>query len=367
MSLPLGERGGWIRGGFDLAAGRFPRFVFGGHVGDVLPVFHFHDEQGQDLAAKLQYLAENDYCTVSADDIAGYVARRRALPKRSVALCFDDAWASVWFVAGPLLKQLRFRAIVYAIPGRTDDALECRRRDRASFDEGSPFMTWPELRALADEGTIDPQSHTLTHAMVSTSPAVTGFITPGYDRTPLLARPLVDGPATGKFLSASDLGAPLYGPRSRMSDGLRVKHAAGAHDACVRLVQAEGGRAFFDRRDWRTRLEEAVRTHSNGTVVETDTDRQRAVESELDESRSVLNERLGRSTVNHVCLPWGVSGRCTEAALKRLGFATAVANRLRGVHAIRPGDDPYWLKRLPNRYIFSLPGRARRLWMFMRR
>jgi hypothetical protein len=26
------------------------------------------------------------------------------------------------------------------------------------------------------------------------------------------------------------------------------------------------------------------------------------------------------------------------------------------------GDDPYWLKRLPNTYIFRLPGRGRRIW-----
>ena len=33
------------------------------------------------------------------------------------------------------------------------------------------------------------------------------------------------------------------------------------------------------------------------------------------------------------------------------------------MHAVRPGDDPYWLKRLPNKYIFHLPGRGRRLWL----
>jgi len=66
--------------------------------------------------------------------------------------------------------------------------------------------------------------------------------------------------------------------------------------------------------------------------------------------------------VNHVCLPWGVSSAFTASALPRHGFRSAVANRMRGLLAVRPGDDPYWLKRLPNRYIFHLPGRGRQLW-----
>jgi hypothetical protein len=57
-----------------------------------------------------------------------------------------------------------------------------------------------------------------------------------------------------------------------------------------------------------------------------------------------------------------VSGVKTAAALKRLRFATAIANRMSGVHAVRRGDDPHWLKRLPNRYIHRLPGRGRRWW-----
>jgi hypothetical protein len=32
-----------------------------------------------------------------------------------------------------------------------------------------------------------------------------------------------------------------------------------------------------------------------------------------------------------------------------------------GTYAVRPGDDPYFLKRLPNRYIFALPGRGRKM------
>jgi hypothetical protein len=92
-------------------------------------------------------------------------------------------------------------------------------------------------------------------------------------------------------------------------------------------------------------------------------DQDRAIEAELTRGRDVLNDRLRSNRVNHICLPWGVSGRRTRTALERIGYRSAFANRLRGLHAVQPGDDPYWLKRLPNKYIFHLPGTGRR-WIF---
>ena len=54
MSIPFGETGGLVRGCLDLVSGRFPRFVFGASIGDLLPVFHFHDEPRDELEPKLR-------------------------------------------------------------------------------------------------------------------------------------------------------------------------------------------------------------------------------------------------------------------------------------------------------------------------
>lgn len=371
MNVPFGERGGRLRGGLDLVAGRYPRFVFGGSVGALLPVFHFHDEQHDDLERKLRYLAENRYRTVVADDIASFV-RGGPLPDRAVALCFDDAWASVWTIAGPLLTRHGFRAILYAIPGRTDDASACRPRVNAAID-GSPFATWPELRALDGEGSFDIQSHTFSHAMISAAPTPVGFVQPGYDTSSYLGRPLADEPRDEgttqparrprpRFITPADLGAPLYPTRSRMSDAPRVWHPPAIRDACTRLVASEGGAAFFEKPDWRERLQRVADGTNGQSTTERETEQQTSIERELDDARAELTERLATRSVNHVCLPWGISGRRTEAALTKLGFATAVANRMPGMFAVRRGDHPLWLKRLPNRYIYRLPGEGRRWW-----
>lgn len=365
MSVPFGERGGALRGAIDLVCGRLPRFVFGGSIGPLVPVFHFHDEPRAVLEPALRYLRENGYRTLTADDLATVARGRRSPGEREVVLCFDDAWATVWTDAAPLLRDYGLQAIVYAIPGRVAEAAEVRAQAPASRAEprsggGSPFMTWPELRQLHAAGTIDVQSHTWMHARVFTSATVADFVRPGWERLPALNRPLLQTWPTPQFVQPSELGAPLYEHRSRMSDGRRHRVSLRAHTECVATVRAAGGEPFFARPDWRATLEAVVKRHRDDHTEETADEQRRAIEDELDRSRSELNARLGITAVRHVCFPWGVAGTIASEAVRRLGFHSAIANRWSGVFAVRPGDDPYWLKRLPNRYITALPGRGRR-------
>jgi hypothetical protein len=363
--VPFAERGGALRGLIDLAAGRYPSFLFGASVGDVLPVFHFHEVTRETLEPQLAHLADGGYRTVTSDEIASYVRREKsASPSRQVALCFDDAWQSLWTVAGPLLKRYGMRAITYAIPARMTDADDCRPTIDDGVDEvvgTSPFVTWPELRRLSASGEIDVQCHTESHSRIFCSATVADFVTPGYDATPLLNRPQL-APAPGlRFVTTADLGAPLYVARSRMSDARRAIVPVERYERAVEYVEREGGAAFFTRADWQS----VLRQIGEATTVnefESESDRVRAIEEELDRGRSVLNDRLGVRSVNHICLPWGVSSADTAAALARLGYRSAFANRMGGLHAVRPGDDPYWLKRLANWHIFRLPGPGRRLW-----
>lgn len=362
--VPFNERGGALRGCLDLISGRFPRFVFGGRLGrDILPVFHFHEVSRESLEPQLRYLSENGYRSVTSDEIEGFVRGRSTGGDRLVGLCFDDAWASLWTVAAPLLRDHGLSAIAYAIPGRLEEARACRPQHAGNGQgvTGPPFVTWPELVSLQASGTIDVQSHTHTHSMVFCSAAIRGFVTPGYEGTPLLNRPQLTGPPQPRFLEPSDLGSPLYVTRSRMSDGLRAFPSPLVRARCVEHVAHAGGRAFFEQPDWRSRLEEVAAQASVPASWETAAERESSIEEELALSRETLNQRLNTNAVSHICLPWGVSGGTTAAALKRVGYHTAFANRLPGTHAVCRGDDPYWLKRLPNRYIYRLPGRGRRI------
>ena len=247
MSVPFEERGGWVRGCLDLLSGRYPRFVFGGRVGtDLLPVFHFHDVTPEDLEPKFRYLADNGYRTTTADEMAAYARRQVRFNESRVALCFDDAWASLWTVVKPLLERYGLTAITYAIPARIDDASACRptTTGHSIAEAGPPFVTWPELIALHRSGIVDVQCHTETHSMVFCSTRIAGFVTPSYSTLPMLNRPQLSPLPALRFVEPEELGAPLYECRSRMSDAHRVTVPIDAHLALRRARGAgEAARA----------------------------------------------------------------------------------------------------------------------------
>jgi peptidoglycan/xylan/chitin deacetylase (PgdA/CDA1 family) len=363
--VPFGERGGRARGALDFLAGHYPAFTVGGGVGRLLPVFHFHETTPAALEPKLQYLAENGYRTVTSSAVTALARDGISPPPRSVVLAFDDAWSSVWTVAGPLLRRYKMQAIVYAIPARIRDASAVRPTidsggvDPAAIDASDdPFVTWPELRRLQDEGLFDVQSHTRTHSMVFAGPVLVDFVSPAFSAESMLNRPRVDRSGTPRFLDPAALGAPLYVRRSSMSDALRFYPDDESGARTIAHVAASGGERFFDRPEWRVELRR-VAGDSRGAAQDAGA-RDRAIEDELRGGREDLEARLPGHTVDHLCLPWGVAGRATRAAIERCGYRSAFANRFRGRFAVAAGDDPYALKRLSNRYIFALPGRGRR-------
>jgi len=363
--VPFAERGGRVRGLLDLATGTYPAFLFGGPVGRQLPVFHIHEVTPDTLEPRLRHLADNGYRTVVADEIAHFVRTGRLPAPQSVALTFDDAWASVWTVVAPLLKRYSLRAVAFAIPGRVMDAEAVRPTldsgapaPGSEDDSAVPFATWPELKALAASGLVDVQSHTLTHASIFCSDRPIDFVTPAFAAEPSLNRPLVSDEEGAGFLPPSALGAPLYVRRSRMSEARRFLVDPGVSDRLVSYVAERGGAAFFDGPRWRSELL-AMLPSSHGRF-ESAEHQALAIDRELVESREALEARLGRGTVRHVALPWGVSGPLTRRALERAGFETAFAERIFHPKRIRAGDDPFWLMRLSGKFIPCLPGGHRR-------
>jgi Polysaccharide deacetylase len=348
---PFEERGGRLRGALDLIAGRYPRFVFGGRVGDILPVFHFHESTVASLEPAFAYLADNGYCTVVSDEAASFARGGPHPGARSVMLAFDDAWASLWLVVGPLLQKYGLRAVTYTVPARVEEAATVRPTiddgpvDAAGADRAEhPFVTWPELKALSTSGLVDVQSHTWSHSMIFSGDVVIGRVDAELANEPMLNRPRIDDGSMLEFVTPDRIGFPLLQRRSRMSDARRFFPDP---EACARLEVSAGTETRM--------LPFAGKLKGRWETVD---EQARAIDTELAASRDTLQSRLG-TAVHHICLPWGVSGTLTRRALERTGFLSAFANKLSGRFAVASGDDPYYLKRLNGRHVFALPGRGR--------
>jgi hypothetical protein len=353
--IPFAERKTVLRGLLDLATGRYPRFLFGGPVGAIVPVFHFHSCVAEHLDPLLAYLAENEYRTIDSAQLEDWVLRGRHPGPRSVMLCFDDARASLWTVGAPLLRRRGQRAVAYAVTGRVVDA----DRVRPTLDDADgpppdpdrsdiPFATWPELAALAESGIVDVQAHTHSHRMIPCAPVIDALYDPA---RPPSALSMPEG-------TVPEPGMPLFRARSRMSDAWRF-HVDESYLARCR-------EAARSRRPPATPRDLARALGPPTGLYETDAERERALREEIDRPRDALKERLPGAAVRQICLPWAVLGARAEALLRESEYATAVADRLGGFRAVRAGDPAYRLMRLKHEYIPCLPGRPRRFLLLPR-
>lgn len=350
--IPFTERKSSLRGALDLVTGAYPRFLFGGPVGRrMAPVFHFHDVTRASLEPRLRRLAENGYRTITSEELARWTRDGVYPGDGCVALCFDDAWASLWFTVYPLLKQYGLKAVAYAIPGRVEEADAVREKP-----EGSPFATWPELRAMSESGAVDVQAHTWSHAMVFCDDKPMDFVRPG-GQWPELAEPLLKAGERPMFYREQDGGAPLFTCRSRMSDARRFLPDEDWIEICRETVRRNGGHAFFEQADWKTQLLSCA--GSSRGRFETDEERAAAWRFEAEHAREVLKEKLPGADIRQICLPWAVCGEGAEQAVKEAGYATAVADSFPGVRAAVHGR-PYRIMRLKHQYLSCLPGRERR-------
>lgn len=356
----------------DLLLGRYPPFVTGGALPrSHVPVFVFHSVEPVSFERRLDFLEENGYVTLSAEEYFQFLLGARPAPERAVVLTFDDGRGSLWSIAAPLLERRGMRGIVFLVPGRTTarngpplptwtDVREGRATaaDVAEREHRAPLLFWEEIEALSARGVFDFQSHTLTHARVHEGPEVVGFVTPalrrGYDAFDL---PMVAGP-DGADLPAAEvpLGRPILRWAARTSDALRFREAPAFGRAAVEAVAAGGGEAFFERPRWEQELRALVGVSAPGTV-EMPEERDRAILDELVRSRRAIEERTGKPVI-HLCFPWHVAGASARRLAREAGYRTAFCGKVPGVPVTLAGGDLSSIARVGEDYLERLPGRG---------
>jgi peptidoglycan/xylan/chitin deacetylase (PgdA/CDA1 family) len=356
----------------DILLGRYPEFVTGGALarGDI-PIFVFHSLEPASFERRLRYLADNGYRTPSSDELFYALMGATKVRDRAVALTFDDGRGSLYGVGLPLLKRYGMKGIVFLVPGRiptggglpsTWPEVETGRIPAAQVlerEREAPLLSWVEIEALARSGVFDFQSHTLLHARVHTSAEVVGFATPatrrGYDAFDM---PLIE--EDGRDLLGEDvpLGTPLLRSASRTSEAERFYETLELRQACQRAVRDGGGAAFFQTPGWESRLRGLLAGRAVRGRKETPEERERAIRSELLESKRMLEERLGRPIL-HLCYPWHEAGPTVRRLAREVGYRCGFAGKVPGVSIARPGVDPANVPRVGEDYLELLPGRGR--------
>jgi peptidoglycan/xylan/chitin deacetylase (PgdA/CDA1 family) len=98
---------------------------------------------------QMQYLKENGYHVITAEDLAAFLEYRRGLPQKSVLITMDDGYRSVYDIAYPILNKYGFKATLFIY---TD-----------FVGVSKMAITWNQLKEMQANGfTIG--SHTIYHS-----------------------------------------------------------------------------------------------------------------------------------------------------------------------------------------------------------
>jgi hypothetical protein len=228
-------------------------------------------------------------------------------------------------------------------------------RERA----GPALLSWQEIEALQRSETFAFHSHTLSHARVHTDPALVGFATPqsrvGYDAFDL---PLVRQDGRDLMGSEVPLGTPIFRSQPRTSDARRFFEDESLRGDCVARVRDGGGERFFERRDWRSRLESALAGRRVSGRLEAAEEQEAHMRRELVEARRLIESHTGRPAV-HLCYPWHVAGALARRVAAEAGYETAFCGKVDGVPITRPGGDLLQIARIGEDWVELLPGEGR--------
>jgi peptidoglycan/xylan/chitin deacetylase (PgdA/CDA1 family) len=98
--------------------------------------------------AQMDYLAQNDFTVVPLAELAEKLRKGEPLPDKTVAISFDDSYASVYESAFPRLKK---RGWPFTFFVNTD-----------AVGTSNTFVSWDQLREMAKQG-VTIANHTTRH------------------------------------------------------------------------------------------------------------------------------------------------------------------------------------------------------------
>lgn len=360
----------------DIMLYRFPGFVYGQQLdGHEIPCFCFHSVEPESFEAMLQYLNENNYETLSIETFYDIMVGKKKLKNpKSVLLTFDDGTGSMWTTLYPLLKKYDKKATVFLVPGRIehrknylpnlDDVWGKRAamKDILNRDESdTPLATWEEIQTMHESGLIDFESHTLDHSLIFSNPKIVDFVNPS-----LLAKfhpfefPVIRNDENS-IEHVNQLGMPLYTTMPRMSDHLRFFDDNRLRESCNKYVEDNGGRLFFEKRDWKHKLIEFTEKYRKETAClqkyETREEQSKAIFYELKRSKELIERHLSNKRVRHLCYPWGVSGTRSVAISRKIGYLSNFSQK--GNRKAIVGKDVFAINRISDDFFYCLPGKNR--------
>jgi len=84
-----------------------------------------------DLEKQLRYIIQEEYTTISIDDLRKYYYHQQTLPRKPLLITFDDGYADNYYQLFPLLKKYSLKATIFLVSSFIGKTIE---KDAAFLD-----------------------------------------------------------------------------------------------------------------------------------------------------------------------------------------------------------------------------------------
>ncbi len=111
---------------------------------------------------QIKYLVENNWTFFTMSQL---IEKKDNLPKKSIAITFDDGYEDNFVNAFPILKKYNVKATIYIVVDRHDREWSSKRKEKNSSGElkNEPKLSDEQIAQLIDSGLVEIGSHTMTH------------------------------------------------------------------------------------------------------------------------------------------------------------------------------------------------------------
>ena len=108
----------------------------------------------KDFDRQMKYLKDNNFHTITMDEMYAALTEGAELPENPVVITFDDGYDDNYKYAYPILKKYGFKGTIFVIT--------------SFLDRGQPgYITWGQAQEMESSGVINIESHTVTHSSMT--------------------------------------------------------------------------------------------------------------------------------------------------------------------------------------------------------
>lgn len=280
----------------------------------------------------LKYLNQEKFKFLTMDE---YMDKRsdKNFKDKAVCLNFDDGCLDNYVYAFPLLEKYNAKATIFVNPDFVPDKPALRPtlkevwsgKCRMEELEELGFCSWDEMRYMESSGCVDIQSHTLTHTKHYYNDRIKDFhhpksnyLYPIGNRFPEMKPDYI---TDSTFKTKLAYGTPFFEEKSSVLVK-RVWINPEFEEACVNELKDQDW-LNYNKQHCIQRVEgiyqQFVKENKLIVRVETEEEYQQRVWDEVNVSRKVIGEKLGK-VVEYCCWPHGDHNELAHLMALKCGY-----------------------------------------------